>query len=442
MTDTNPLDDGLADTIVAAVDAAADELVAAVSAAVRIPSVTPNFPGEDPAAHLGREGEVSALVGELLADAGCEIDRFAIASGRENCVGVLRGAGGGRSLILNGHVDVVPPQPAAEWTGGDPFSGRVADGCVWGRGAVDMKGGLLAQVFAVRALVAAGVRLRGDLLVQAVVGEEGMEHDLGTSACVQRGYRADAAVVAEPAPPHARLAVSPASPGLLWFAVTVEGKATHATMRAETIRPGRAGAAVGVNAIDKAIPVHLALAALEEQWGMSKVHPLFPPGSFTVHAGVVVGAPRLGLVPFATAEYTTFEYIALYPPGEDAEAVRGEIAAQVAAAAALDPWLREHPPRIDWRSHWPASALADPEHPIVAATAAAHELATGTPATIAGFTAVADMTWLNAAGIPAIAYGPGDLALAHGVDERVPVEDLVAAARTYALLAASWCEPC
>jgi acetylornithine deacetylase len=305
-----------------------------------------------------------------------------------------------------------------------------------------MKGGLLAAVFAVRALVAAGVRLRGDLLVQAVVGEESMEHELGTTACIRRGHRADAAVVAEPGPPRARLAVSPASPGLLWFAVTVEGKATHATMRAETIRPGRAGTAAGVSAIDKALPVHQALVALEEQWGLTKTHPLFPPGSFTVHAGVVVGAPRIGLVPFATPEYTTFEYIALYPPDADVVDIRAEITAQVEGAAALDPWLREHPPVIDWRSHWPASRLADPQHPIVAATAAAHGRATGTPATLQAFTAVADMTWLNAAGIPAINYGPGDISLAHGVDERVPIDDLIAAARTYALLAADWCGAC
>src|SRR5262249_55566120 len=152
----------LSDRLADAVDRSVEALVQATARAVRIPSITPNYPGERPADHLGRETEVSALVGELLAEAGLEIDRFAVTEGRENCVGVLRGRGGGRSLILNGHVDVVPPQPAEDWTGADPFSGRVADGRVWGRGACDMKGGLMAAVFAVRALRDAGVPLRGD----------------------------------------------------------------------------------------------------------------------------------------------------------------------------------------------------------------------------------------------------------------------------------------
>ena len=117
---------------------------------------------------------------------------FGLEPGRENCVAVLRGSGGGRSLILNGHVDVVPPQPAEQWTGADPWSGRVADGQVWGRGACDMKGGLIAAVFAIRALASSNVRRKGDLLLHAVVGEEMMEHELGTTACIERGYGGDA----------------------------------------------------------------------------------------------------------------------------------------------------------------------------------------------------------------------------------------------------------
>jgi acetylornithine deacetylase/succinyl-diaminopimelate desuccinylase family protein len=431
--------DGAADAILAAVDACADELVAAVSAAVRIPSVTPNFPGERAEDHLGGEGRVARFVAEQLEPAGCEIDLFAVEEGRDNCVGVLRGTGGGRSLILNGHTDVVLPQPAEEWTGGDPWSGAVEDGVVRGRGSADMKGGLMCQVFALRALADAGVRLRGDLILQAVAGEEMMEQRLGTLACLERGHRADAAVVAEPGPAGAPLAVCPASCGFLLCEITVQGKATHSAMRAETIRPGRAGAALGVNAIDKAIPVHQALARLEEQWGASKSHPLFKPGSFTLHAGVVVGAPRRALIPFSLAEYTRFTYVIWYPPDESEEAIRAEIEAQVTHAAALDPWLREHSPVVEWKQHWGPARLEDPAHPIVATAVAAHERATGAPAVLAGFTAVCDATFLNANGVPAISYGPGDIAAAHAIDEHVAVDELVAATRTFALMALEWC---
>src|SRR4029077_19137523 len=118
------------------------------------------------------------------------------------------------------------------------FSGRVDDDRVWGRGSTDMKAGILAQAFAGRALGAFGVRLQGDLILEAVGGEEGMDHECGVTATVQRGYKADAAVVSEPSAPPAPLAVYPVSPGLLWFSVNAPGKATNASMRGPTTRAG------------------------------------------------------------------------------------------------------------------------------------------------------------------------------------------------------------
>jgi acetylornithine deacetylase len=272
-----------------------------------------------------------------------------------------------------------------------------------------------------------------------VVGEEMMEQQLGTIACLERGYRADAAVVAEPSPHALPLTVCAASCGFLLCEVTVEGKGTHSAMRAETIRPGRAGEVLGVHAIDHAIPVYDAVRRLEEQWGVDKRHPLFPPGSFTVHAGVAVGAPHRSLFPFSLAEYMRFTYVVWYPPDESAEDIKAEIEHQISHAAALDPWLREHPPEVVWPQHWAPARLEDPDHPIVAATGHAHERATGMAATVGGFTAVSDATFLCDAGVPAISYGPGDIAAAHAIDEHVAVDELVAAARTFALLAADWC---
>lgn len=157
--------------VLAAVDRLQDDLVAAVSAAVRIPSVNPKYPGEDYDAIVGGEGRVARVMAELYQAAGCTVDLFAVEPGRENAVGVRRGTGGGRSLLFNGHVDVVPPGDPAAWTSGDPFSGRVDGDRIWGRGATDMKGGIVAQAFAVRALQEAGVQLQGDLILEAVVGK-------------------------------------------------------------------------------------------------------------------------------------------------------------------------------------------------------------------------------------------------------------------------------
>lgn len=428
----------VAERILAAVDELQSDLVDAVSGAIRIPSVNPRYPGQSYDDVVGGEGEVARYMARLYQEIGCETDVFAIEPGRENCVGVLRGRGGGRSLIYNGHIDVVPPGPAEQWTQGDPWSGHVGEGKIWGRGACDMKAGVVAQAFAARALRSAGVALRGDLILEAVSGEEMMEHELGTTACIERGYRADAAVVSEASAPPTPLAVTPVTPGVMSFTISVEGKATHTSMRGETIRAGGYGTEVGVNAIDKAFIVYTALRHLEDEWGLTKRHPLFRPGHFTIHVGVFVGAPRTGLVPFFIPDLTTMDCIVWYHPDDDPESVRAEIERQVSAAAEIDGWLREHPPLVEWRHQWPASIL-DLSHPIVSATCRAHETASGHPATIAGFPAVEDTTFLNQAGIPAISYGPGDLRVAHANDEHVDIGELMIATRTYALLAADWC---
>ena len=147
--------------VIERIDALRDELVDAISQAVRIPSVNPKYPGQVYDEVVGGEGEVSKLVAEVYEALGAEVDLWAIEPGRENAVGVIPGAGGGRSLIYNGHVDVVPPGDPAKWKSGDPFSGRIDGDRIWGRGSTDMKAGILAQAFAARALGECGVQAAG-----------------------------------------------------------------------------------------------------------------------------------------------------------------------------------------------------------------------------------------------------------------------------------------
>jgi acetylornithine deacetylase/succinyl-diaminopimelate desuccinylase family protein len=425
------------------VDSLRDELVHAVSAAVKIESVNPKYPGQVYDDVVGGEGEVSRFVARVYEELGCEVDLFAIEPGRENAVGVLKGAGGGRSLIYNGHVDTVPPGDPANWKSGSPFSGNVDSDRIWGRGSTDMKAGVLAQAFAAKAIRAAGYRLDGDLILEAVVGEEVMDHECGTTATVKRGYTADAAVVSEPSAPPDKLAIVPVSPGLWWFSVTVRGKATHASMRAETFRAGGLGPAVGVNAIDKGVLIFAAIRQLEDEWGQTKKHPLFAPGHFTIHPGVVIGGPVGVLVPFVVPEYMTIEYCIWYHPEDDPADVRREVEEQVHRAAQLDSWLREHPPELEWKLNWPAFRVA-PDHPVCLAIADAHELAAagtrfeGRPP-VRGFAAVEDASFLNIGGVPAVSYGPGDIRVAHADDEYVLIDELMTACSTYALLAMDWC---
>lgn len=326
---------------------------------------------------------------------------------------------------------------------GDPFSGRVDAGRVWGRGSTDMKGGVMAQAYAAKAIRDAGLRLQGDLILEAVVGEEMMDHECGTTATLRRGYTADAAVVSEPSAPPDPLAVVPITPGTWAFSVTVTGKSTHSSMRGQTFRAGGLGAEVGVSAIDKGWYLFQAIRQLEDEWGQSKKHPLFAPGHFTISPGAVVGGPRgvqgIGFVP----AYMTTEYVCWYHPDDDPAQVRQEIERHIARAAELDPWLRLHPPTVEWTLNWPASRV-DPAHPICQAVQAAHEIAAaGTrfagPPPIRGFAAVEDTSFLNLGGVPAISYGPGDIRVAHADDEFILIDELVTACRTYAVLAVTWC---
>jgi len=433
----------LKDQVIRRIDDERDELVDLLSRAVRTESVNPKYPGQVYADVVGGEGRMAQFMAAIYRDAGADVDLFAIEPGRENTVGVIKGSGGGRSLIFNGHVDTVPEGDPANWKSGYPFSGRVDGDRVWGRGATDMKGGLIAQAFGARSLARAGVRLKGDLLVEAVVGEEVMDHECGVTATVKRGYTADAAVVSEPSgPPHA-LAIVPVSPGLLWFALTVPGKTTHASMRAHTIRAGGLGAAVGVNAIDKGVDMFLAIRKLEDEWGQTKHHPLFAPGHFTIHPGVIVAGTKGVLVPFFVSEFMTIEYCVWYHPDEDPENVKREIEDHIHRAAQVDPWLREHPPVVEWKLNWPAFSI-DENHPICQAIGDAHEVAAGASRfagrpPIRGFAAVEDCSFLNIGGIPTVSYGPGDLRVAHADDEYILIDELVMAAKTYALLAMDWC---
>jgi acetylornithine deacetylase/succinyl-diaminopimelate desuccinylase-like protein len=175
----------------------------------------------------------------------------------------------GKSLIFNGHVDVVQPGDARSWSDGNPFSGRIDGGRVYGRGACDEKGGVIGQALAAVALRRAGVVLKGDLILESVVGEEVMDHDAGADAVTRAGFRADAAIVSQPTAPPVTLAVVPITPGLLCLGPNVIGKAVHSSVRDEQIRAGGQGAAVGVNAIEKGVYLLNMIQRVEEEWGQS-----------------------------------------------------------------------------------------------------------------------------------------------------------------------------
>ena len=421
----------------------AGETVELTQAMVRIDSRNPALPGVDRAAVIGGETRVNDLLEERYRAAGLETARVAADPERANLVGIRRGTGGGRSLALNGHVDTVSPVEPDAWVTGDPWDPRIIDGRLYGIGSTDMKGAGASMWTVAQALEDCGVALKGDLHLHAVVGEEMMEHEVGTGAVIRAGHRTDAAIVTEPSSIPLPLSVNSVAPSALVFGVAIVGKATHSGNRPLALRPGGPGSSIGVNAVERIIPLLQALQELERQWAVDMRHPGFPHGWFTIGPNVLhadAGMP----FPASLADRGRIEYVAWHSPGIDPAEVQQAIRDQVHHAAQLDPWLREHPPEVTFHLSWPG--YEQPwEAPITQTMVAAHAAASGirqpdpSPDHPVNFGAACDATFYQAEGIPAIVYGPGELRIAHGIDEHVLVDELTLAAQALALAVLDWC---
>ena len=401
------------------------ELVALVRDLVGYPTLSP--PGRNTEA-------AQAYVGAYLGRLGCAVDTFEVYPGDPDVVGRLTGAGGGRSLLFNGHVDVAEVGNVEGWRH-PPFSATEEGGRLYGRGVCDMKGGLAAALFALRAVRECGLRLRGDVLVESVIGEESGEW--GTPACTERGYRADLAIVPEPTG-----LVPCGQGGVITGWITIQSPETlHDGVRARTIHAG--GGLVGANAIEKMTRVIGALNDLERHWAVTKRYPGFAPGATTINPAVIEGGRHPAFMADRCALWVTVHFY----PDETWQSVVAEVEEQVRRAAAADLWLRDHPPAFEWGGRsmieergeiFPAVPLA-PGAPGLVELVAAHRAVRADEPVPAMWPSVSDAGWLASAGIPAIIYGPGELAQAHAVDESVAVDELVDAARVYARLLVEWC---
>ncbi len=400
-----------------------DELVATVADLVRIPSL------------LGDEAPVQAYVADHLRASGLatevwEIDEGIKAlpnagdsgvpfAGRPNVDGVLSGQGGGRSLILNGHVDVVSPEPVEAWSH-DPWGAEIAGDRMYGRGACDMKSGVAINLFLPRLLRDLGVRLRGDLIVHSVIEEECTGNG-ALAASLRR--RADAALITEPT----RLALVPAQGGSLVFRLTVTGRSAHAAVRDE-----------GVSALEKFLPIFEDLRALESERNETLSHPLYERrrNKVPINVGVVRAGNWASTVPESLVAEGRIGLI----PGEEVEPFRELVKERISAVAYRDPWLKENPPLLEWFGGQFAPAEVPPDAPICDAVKLAHELVTGEKPPVEGVPYGADMRlFIRFGGMPCIMYGAGDVNVAHAPDEHVSITELLTATKTVACLLVDWC---
>jgi acetylornithine deacetylase len=334
--------------------------------------------------------------------------------GKANVLANWNGSGGGRSLILNGHVDVVSPEPAALWTG-DPFTARVHGDWLYGRGAGDMKSGLAAIVGAVRGLQRLGLGPRGRVQLQSVVEEECTGN--GTLACVLAGQTADAAILTEPT----QGAIWNAQVGVLWFKVHAIGAPAHA---------GEAGD--GTNAIEASYAVIEALRALEAELNAAPP-PLFAayPHPINLNVGMIRGGDWPSTV---AGECVTHLRLALYP-GEPVGGLKARVEQAVAAVAAGSSFHFE----VLYDGFQCEGYELEPEAPLVTGLQDAAARVTGEPPPLFASTATTDARTFQLYGdTPAVCFGP----LAeneHGIDERVHLPSITQTAQAIALFIADWC---
>ena len=384
-------------------------LIRRVQELTQIPSVWKPETGEGEAA-------AAAWVAERCRAIGLETVVEEAAPGRPNVIARYR-MGAGKTLMFEGHTDVVTEGDPALWRD-PPFSATIREGRIYGRGANDMKAGVVCALTAIEAIVRSGVQLNGTLLLGAVCDEEG--HMIGIKHFVEQGWAddVDAAIVCEPEENH----LCVCQKGVMWLHVVVHGVMAHGAMP----RTGVNSAYPMARFLDLLHSYEMAVIAEfggDPFLGFPSITPtilLSPPRG--------AGEPQKNVMPGATETLLDIRLI----PGQDPEKIIFEIETLLRTALGGDPQLHYTFDVVEVRH----PTLTDPDHPIVTALAEAFTDLTGAPPVYGGVPGSTDGTILNARKqIPIVTCGPGDIYIPHHVDEWVSIDEIKTAVRMYVLAA-------
>lgn len=443
-----PQDDRLAEAkraVWAVLDRDPDWSVDLTARLVRIPSVNPKFPaGVGNVDITGREAEVQALLQAELEALGLSCRQWDALPGRPNLVAKTEAADPERSLILCGHVDVVPVGDTREWSY-DPFCGEIRDGRVLGRGTMDMKSGLACCVAAIRAVRLAGIPLNGQVALHSVVDEEA--GGFGAIAAVEAGELAAAAIIAEPARGELFLCQG----GLEWLRVTIRGRQGHSAYRYKGYWPqphDQKGANDPISAADLATRFLSALRDYEAAVARTHSHPLMPAGVNHFGVGAVQigagmgadGLPQILNNPGITPDVAVIDIDMKFMPDQSSTVARADFEAFVAGFCASDPWLKAHPITVEWELyglHFPPMNTA-PDHPLVASILGNRRALTGLDTPIRGSIGVTDGAHYAAGGVKALRYGPAG-ANQHAADEWADVASIRETTKVLAAAILDWC---
>ncbi len=420
------------------IDSHKDEAIGLLQDLIRIPSPT------------GEEGKGQRFVAEYLKDMGLEIETYVADlkaleghpefipvnpevnvgnyEERPNIIGKYQGAGGGRSLLLFAHIDTVPPGDGWDH---DPYGAEINNGRMYGRGTADMKSGMAAAFFALKACIGAGVHLKGDVLCMSNIEEE-IGGSGGILACIVKGYRANACIYPHPGEGKPPL-VMIASSGVLSFRVKVQGRTVHGFQ-----------AHMGVNAIEKAFRIAEALWELDRHLGVTSREELTeaayyvsgrPVRSVNLYLSAVRGGGWLYQVPPACE----MDWVYTFPNNQTLDANRALIEETVKSAAAADPWLRENPPEVHWLPVKFSPSRDDPRHPFIRMAQECVSFASGANAPLVANPVGSDTRVPVLYGkMPTANIGPlGENA--HAPNEWVDLDSYLVSIKMISLIVERWC---
>jgi acetylornithine deacetylase len=342
-------------------------------------------------------------------------------SNSPNVAAVLKGSGGGRSILLNGHIDVVPEGDLDKWSV-DPYGGIVKDGKMYGRGTTDMKGGSVSLLMAMEAIINSGITLKGDVIFESVIEEE--SGGAGTLDATLRNYVADAAIIPEPT--CMKLFIK--QQGSMWFRISIDGRSAHGGTRYE-----------GVSALEKAWLIHRAILNLEESRNSGISDPLYQhvPIPLPINVGKITG----GNWPSSVPDLVILEGRIGVGPEEEIGNAKKELTECIEKVCATDQWLKTHPAKVEFfGGQWvPNSVSAD--HPFVATVSGNFKQMFQEEIVVEASPWGTDAGILGAqGGITTLVIGPGETRVAHYPDEYIEIDKMIEAAKLFAGVIVDWCE--
>jgi acetylornithine deacetylase/succinyl-diaminopimelate desuccinylase-like protein len=414
------------------IDATRDDLTSFLSEYVQRRSINPER--EIVAVEKGETTVCQKWLGDALHSCGAfeTVTSWNVPSGELNIAAQLPASApeGHLSALFNGHSDVVPVTAAeySSWRGGDPWSGHVEGGALYGRGACDMKGGNASVIWAARSLRSAGFVPKGRITLTFTIGEESGNADLGPYSVKQKGYPSDVIIVAEPT----SMNVCPAAVGWFFFRVDTVGKASHAASRGASIYPSPEQGPPGVNAIEALLPIIGRLRELERDWGVYEKHPLMLPGNAAMNIVKICGGADQATTPSSCHAV----WAVIVSPGRRCSEVQDQIGRVLETANATSKWLEHNP--IKMTSPYLQGYFESVNTPITDQACApmleAVRAAGVSAAQFACMPTPSDANFFAEGGQAVLICGPGNLLRngVHGLDEHIEIDSLVKAAKAYA----------